>query len=315
MIVNYRTAELTIQCLESLQPVLDECDYVSAYVVDNASGDDSPALIENAIRENDWRWARLVQAKRNGGFAYGNNVGMAAAEDDHETPFDAYWLLNSDTIVRPGALKALVDALDVECGVGIVGSRLEDPDGSAQISAFRFHTAGSELARGLNLGVWFRLFPSAEIAPAQDDARELADWVAGASMLIDRKVIDQVGLLDEDYFLYYEEVDYCLRARRLGWKTSYVSASRVVHLVGQSSNVTERSSAARRLPKYWFESRAKYFEKNYGRGARVLADVGWLAGHLLYRARRVLQNKHDQIPKRLVTDFILYNLSPLNRVH
>ena len=149
--------------------------------------------------------------------------------------------------------------------------------------------------------------PDAEVAPAGIDRETETDWLAGASMLIRREVFDDAGFLDEGYFLYYEEVDFCLRAARCKWQTWYGPTSRVVHLVGQSSGVTSRDAAARRVPRYWFESRARFFLRNYGRVSRFCADIGWLSGHLLYRFRCLVQGKRVTFPQHLLRDFIWFN--------
>lgn len=308
VIVNFGTADLVIQCLDSLDAARSECGRLQVIVVDNASNDDSAERIAEEISRQDWQgWVELIHAPRNGGFAYGSNLGIRRALESPDSQVDAVWLLNSDTVVRPGALETLLEALKTHPEAGIVGSRLEDWDGTAQRSAFRFQTVTREWARGLNLGLWFRLFPAAEIAPAQEERQFATDWLAGASMLIRRETVEQTGLFDEGYFLYFEEVDFCLRAARDGWKTIYVPASRVVHLVGQSSGVTSSDACQRRVPKYWFESRARFFSRNYGSAARILADGGWLSGHLIYRARCLVQRKQVSFPPHLLRDFMRYN--------
>jgi GT2 family glycosyltransferase len=113
-----------------------------------------------------------------------------------------------------------------------------------------------------------------------------------------------VGLLDDRYFMYFEETDFCLRARRAGWTCWYVPASRVVHLVGQCSGVTDKSQPARRRPVYWFDSRRRYFVKNHGAVYALLADVAWTAGASVYRVRRLVQRKPDTDPPNFLTDFL-----------
>jgi GT2 family glycosyltransferase len=124
-------------------------------------------------------------------------------------------------------------------------------------------------------------------------------------MVIRREVFASVGLLDEKYFLYFEEVDFCFQAKKAGWECWYVPASRVVHLVGQSSGVTDRKRPPKRLPKYWFDSRRRYFLKNYGWLYAVLADLAWLSGFILWRWRRAIQRKPDTDPPRMMSDFLL----------
>src|SRR5204863_2390861 len=106
------------------------------------------------------------------------------------------------------------------------------------------------------------------------------DWVAGASMIVRKAVFDAIGLMDDEYFMYFEEVDFCLRARRAGWPCWYVPASRVVHLVGQTSGVTDTRQVTKRRPKYWFDSRRRYFLVNHGAVKTALADLVWTAGYV-----------------------------------
>ena len=133
---------------------------------------------------------------------------------------------------------ALVEFMNDHPKVGIAGSRLENPNGTPQCSAFRFHSVLSELEGGLRLGIVSRLLRNRVVAPPVSDEQHETDWVAGASMIVRHGVFADIGLMDEGYFLYFEEVDFCLRAHRAGWHCWYVPASRVVHLVGQSSGVT-----------------------------------------------------------------------------
>jgi GT2 family glycosyltransferase len=126
-------------------------------------------------------------------------------------------------------------------------------------------------------------------------------------MIIRREVFEAVGPLDEGYFMYFEEVDFCHRARRAGWPCWYVPAARVVHLVGQTSGVTDPKAARRRRPGYWFLARRRYFLGNRGRAATLLADLAWATGHASYRLRRILQRKPEDDAQSLLWDFIRFN--------
>ena len=118
--------------------------------------------------------------------------------------------------------------------VGIAGSRLENPDGSPQPSANRFHSVFGEINTGLRIGVVTKLLARYEVAPPAPVSTCATDWVSGASFIVRSDVFRQIGLMDERYFMYYEETDFCLRAARAGWERWYVPASRVVHLQGQA---------------------------------------------------------------------------------
>ena len=284
VIVNYRTAGLVIDCLRSLEPEVAGLPATRVVVVDNQSGDGSMERLDAAIAAEGWGgWASLLAAPRNGGFSAGNNVGLRTLLASPTAP-DWFLLLNPDTYVHPGALAALLDGAAQRPGAGIVGSRLEDPDGTAQPSTFRFLRALTEFERELRLGLVTRaLAPWSTVIAVTDQAVRVG-WVSGASMLVRREVFEAVGLLDEGYFLYYEEVDLCLRAARAGWSCWYEPNSRVVHLVGRSTGVNP-NDVAQTVPIYVFESRHRYFVKSFGVAYAVLADLAWLAGHVLWRLR------------------------------
>ena len=226
VIVNYRSAGLAIDCLRSLEPEVAAFPGARVVMVENASGDDSADRLASAIREQGWSpWASLAIAPRNGGFAAGNNVAIAPSLASADPP-GLIWLLNPDTIVLPGALRGLVDFLDRRPDVGLAGSRLEKPDGSAWPSAFRFPTILSELESGMRLRPVSRLLDRHILMPPVPDGEVPTDWVAGASLMVRREVFDAVGLLDEGYFMYFEEVDFCLKAARAGWPCWYVPGPR-----------------------------------------------------------------------------------------
>ena len=156
VIVNYRTGPLVIDCLRSLAPEIAAAAGTRVLVVDNDSRDGSAEHIRGAIAGAGWAgWAEVHSAPRNGGFAYGNNVGIRAGLAQPRPP-DAFWLLNPDTLVQPGALRALTEFLDRHPAAGIVGSRLEDPDGTPECSAHRPPTLITEFDVGARIGVLTR---------------------------------------------------------------------------------------------------------------------------------------------------------------
>lgn len=304
VIVNYRTPDLAIDCLRSLEKAGDLPPGTQVVMVDGGSGDASASLIAEAISRNEWSsWVTLLPLDLNGGFAYANNRGIEAVIERFGRPA-LFWLLNSDTVVRPGALSQLLSFIEDHPKAAIVGSRLEDPDGTPQHSAFRFHTALTELETSMRFGPISRLLWRWRVAPPISDQVQRVDWVSGASLLIRTEAMDEVGRLDERYFLYYEETDLCLRAARAGWECWYVPESRVIHLVGQSSGVTQRDRRPPRRPAYWFESRRRYFVKNYGWSYAMLADTAWMTGHTLWLIRMFLQRKRNDDPPKLFRDFV-----------
>jgi hypothetical protein len=304
VIVNYRSAALAIDCLRSLESQRKDLPALRVTVVENASDDGSDAAIGQAITANGWwTWATLLPLSENRGFAAGNNAAIAPALASPEPP-DYVLLLNPDTAVHAGAITALVEFIEVNPRVGIAGSRLEHVTGKPQRSAFRFPGVFSELESGLRLGIVSRMLHKRVVAPPPQMSACRTDWVAGASVMIRREVFDAIGLLDEGYFLYYEEVDFCRRAARAGWSCWYVPASRVIHLVGQSSGVTDVSRRAQRRPAYWFASRRRYFRKHLGLLRTVMADAAWAGGYATWRVRRMAQRKPSAEPARLLRDFV-----------
>lgn len=281
IVLNYRTPELTEDCLASLATEVDrECRVV---VVDNASGDGSADRIEGVIARRGWNaWASVLRAPVNGGFAAGNNLAIRSIEAE------AYLLLNSDTLVRPGAIRSLRDAAHARADAGIVGAGLLTARGDPAESYFRFVAPLSELLRGANSGPITRLLHAFDPTLPPTDAPREVDWVGFACALIRRQVVREIGLLDDGYFMYFEDMDYCRRARQAGWKVVYWPAAKVVHLLGGSSRVTQREILRKRAPRYYYEARARYFAKFYGRIGLWSANALWHLGRMVSLSRELL---------------------------
>jgi GT2 family glycosyltransferase len=310
VIVNYKTPQLTIDCLQSLDHELNTVPGARVVVTDNASGDGSAERIQKAIDAHGWQsWASVMPLPKNGGFAYGNNAAIAPALKDPHPPKYIY-LLNPDTIVLPDALRELVRFMDSRPDVGIGGGRAVNPDWTVRNSAFRFHTVLSELEGALRLGVVTKMLRRHVVATAPPDQPVQVDWVSGASMMVRRDVFEKIGLLDEGYFMYYEETDFCLRAARAGWPCWYVPESKIIHLVGQASGVTGAKRAEKRRPAYWFESRRRYFRQHYGAAKTFLADVLWAGGFAFSNVLNKVRGRPRTDPPWLWWDFVRYNFVP-----
>jgi len=270
IIVTYRSAHLTVACLRSIEAQLDSpAMRIRAIVVDNASGDFE--TVNAAIRDNGWSdWAMCLLAPKNGGFAYGNNLGMEVARSTG--PVTYFYLLNPDTELRAGAVGILVRFLESRPDVGIAGGSFENRDGSDWPMAFRFPSLMSECLAGLQIGPLSRLFASSVVPREMTKEIQPTDWICGAAMMVRASVVSAVGGLDENYFLYFEETDFCRRALQAGFPTWYVPESRVMHILGQSTNVTGVEEGRRRLPSYWFESRRRYFAVTFGLRKAMMID-------------------------------------------
>lgn len=305
IIINYRTADLTLECLRSLQSEIDPA--IQVVIVDNASGDGSAEDIERAIAQHGWAsWATLIRSPINGGFASGNNLGIRSIHAD------AYVLLNSDTIVKPGAMAGLREAMRTRPDAGVIGPGLLDREGDHDPSMFRAPGPAAEFLRIAHTGILDRAMPHLTPRLPQTDEPMEADWLGFACVLIRREVIERVGPMDEGYFMYFEDIDYCRRIREAGWKVLYWPAPKVVHLQGGSSNVTPESAARRRAPRYYYEARARYFAKFYGgRRGLWLANGFWYLGRCVSLTREVLGNATPRHREREALDIWTNALDPL----
>jgi N-acetylglucosaminyl-diphospho-decaprenol L-rhamnosyltransferase len=307
VIVNYRVAHLAIDCLRSVADELHRVEGTQVAICENGTGDDSAERIQNAIDANGWRdWCNLTVLKTNLGFTGGNNAVLRPALQSADAP-QYFLLLNADTVVRPNAFKALVDFMDGNPQIGIAGSRLEDPDGTPQCSAFRFLSPLGEFVGYVAIGPLTRLLSRWFVAPPVVNHPFETDWVAGASMIIRRQVLEDVGVLDDGYYTYFDDIDYCFNARKHGWPTWYVPSSRVVHLVGQATGV-DVNRRPKRIPPYMLDARRRYFLKNHGPLYAALADAGMITGMLLSRFRQLLTGKSDNTAPRRLQDAIRHSV-------
>jgi N-acetylglucosaminyl-diphospho-decaprenol L-rhamnosyltransferase len=306
VIVNYRVAQLTVDCLHSVAEEIERAPGTHVAVCENGTGDDSAERIQEVIDNNGWRaWCTLTAISPNLGFTGGNNAILRPAMQSDDPP-KYFLLLNADTIVRPNALKAMVDFMDRHPNVGIAGCRLEQPDGMTQRSAFRFQSPASEFEGTIKLGLVTWLLKKWMVAPPARDETFKTDWVSGACMMIRKEVFRDVGFLDEGLYTYFDDCDFCFNARKAGWSTWYVPTGTVLHLKGQSTGV--KRTNPNRLPTYYLEARRRYFLKNYGPTYAAMADVGQILGQALWRVRVILTGKEDSSAPHLLRDSIRHSV-------
>ncbi len=273
VVINYKSAGLIRDCVAALAPDLEALDARVA-IVDNFSNDGSAEEVERWLAGVEpWkRRVHLIRSKTNSGFSGGNNQGMAALD----APF--YLLINSDAVVRPGAVARLLDTAAEEKDAGIAAPRLEDPDGTAQISCFRFHSPLSEFLSAAQTGPLDALFRFAVVPAPLSEARCEAQWVSFACVLLRREALAAAGSMDEGYFMYFEDADYCARVRRAGFRVVYEPAARVVHLRGGTAPVKALMKAKKRPPAYYYAARTRYFRKWCGPIGPTAANVMWTLG-------------------------------------
>ena len=217
VIVSYNTRIDLENCLRSLHAHPARVDH-DIIVVDNASRDGSV----EAVRA-EWPAVNVITLNSNVGFASANNTAIRRTESE------LLLLLNSDTIVPPGAVDALVAAMHDLPGASVVGPRIVDGDGRPELSFGRMMTPLAELRQKLIV----RRASQRKIAALTSRPREV-DWVSGACMLIRRRDAEAAGLLDERYFMYCEDVDFCAAVRANGGRVYFTPAAQIVHLRGRS---------------------------------------------------------------------------------
>lgn len=286
IILNYRRAALTVGCLEALAPEIEGHADRCAICIDNGSDDGSSLEIEEAIRRNRWQWARFVSSPTNRGFAGGNNIGFTSIEAEY------YLLMNSDSRPTPGSISLMLEEIERRPDVGALGPRLQHPDGEPQISCFRYRTPISEMLEAASTGALDQLFSKCRVWTQVYNEPVEPQWLSFACILIRRQVIEQVGLMDENYFMYFEDIDYSRHIRQGGWRILHYPAAKVVHIRGGTSSVKAAMKARRRVPRYYYESRSRYFAKFYGGVAGLwMTNMMWLIGRSIALVRELVGNK------------------------
>lgn len=243
-IINYRTPDMTLRCVRSVLDDIGALD-VHVAVVDNASGDDSAERIEGWITaQNPPPPVTLIRSPTNSGYSGGHNLGMSAGSAE------AYLILNSDALLRSGALAALLQAMRSAPRIGLVAPRLEYEDGEPQRSCFRFPSPVGEMLRAARTGFLNTVFPRRDLSLGFDPAPEEIEWASFACILVNARLRDDIGPMDEGYFLYSEDTDYCWRAARADWEIRFEPRARVIHLRGGSGPVKQLIAERKRRPAY-----------------------------------------------------------------
>ena len=297
IIINYKTPGLVCDAVLSLHKDLDpELDRV--VIVDNLSEDESINVLSNFIDKNKFdSWVEIVESGVNGGFSSGNNIGLMHAKAEY------YLLLNSDAYVREGAIRALFSSAASDARLGIIAPKLEWDDGRQQVSLFHHLTVWNSFLSSAKTGLFTRLgriVGLKEVAIPIDKHYELVgpDWVSFACVLLRGAMVDEVGLMDDGFFMYREDNDYCRRATQAGWKIGYAPEAKVVHLNQGASN----DFGVSRLPTFYFESRSRYFLKYYGRLGLLCANLLWLLGRSISLFREVVQSKESAFHRTMIGD-------------
>ncbi|MEO1196943.1 MAG: glycosyltransferase family 2 protein [Pseudomonadota bacterium] len=305
-IINYCTGDMTIAAVESVLEDLGERPG-PVVVVDNASPDGSADQIEAWVTARGDARVKLVRSTTNTGFSGGHNQGMAAAPD---AAF--YLILNSDALLRPGFFDAIEAAAQAHPGAGLIACQLEGEDGTPQQSCFRFASPASEVIRGAASGpvtaVLKRRVVALDLPPDPDQI----EWASFACILLRGEMVRALGPMDDGYFLYFEDAEYALRARRAGWGVVYDPAARAVHFRGGSGPVKKMQAAKKRMPAYYWRSRTRFMRQAHGVAGPFLANLGWVLGRAIAHSRRLAGKPVPAAHEREARDIWTGFLTPLD---
>lgn len=305
VILNYRTAPMT---LKAAAAALRAMEGIAGGIVilDNGSGDGSLQHLQEAVAARGWDAGgrvRVLHSAHNGGFGAGCNLAMAAGLPDGTVP-DYIYLLNSDAFPEPDAIARLLAHMQAHPRCGVAGSYIHGSDGAPHRTAFRFPTLWSELEGAARIGPVSRLLRRHVVALPVPRETAAVDWVAGASMMLRRAMLDRIGGFDETFFLYFEETELCHRAQAAGWQVDYLRDSRVMHIGSVSTGMKTWA----RVPGYWFDSRWHYFTKVHGRAYAGAATALHVLGALLWRLRQAVQRQPGGDPPHFLRDLIRHSI-------
>lgn len=263
VLINLNTRDFLHACLVSMKSRLTDPAF-EVILVDNGSTDGSVEMVNSEFPQ-----VRVFPQGKNLGFTKANNIGLREARGQY------LLVLNSDTEIVDDALEKMCDYMDAHPDIGALGAQLLNTDGTVQLSCRAFPSFKTVLFHRYSLMT--RLFPrnrySAEYLMTDTGHKETmdVDWVSGACLLTRRETTDQVGLLDEGFFIYAEDVDWCYRMKQAGWRVVYYPDAKVMHHIGRATRKIPYKMTYERHRSMW-----RFYKKHYSRGF-VLIDVAtWL---------------------------------------
>lgn len=289
VIVSYNTKELLLQCLQSVKKAIKGLDNREIIVVDNGSTDGTVEEIRKS--KLGIRNLFLIRNKQNLGFAAGNNIGIKRAQGKF------ILLLNSDTLVFPKTLVSMYQYMDTHPEVGVATCRVEFPDGQLDPACHRgFPTPWASLTYFLGLEKLFpktKLFGQYHLGFLPMDLLHEIDSPTGAFYLVRREVIDEVGFLDEDYFIYGEDLDWSYRIKQAGWKIIYYPYVKIVHLKKSSGRESGDKKLRREITSYFYETMKTFYKKHYlNKYPRFITTLIFLAIDIKKQTEKMIIDTH-----------------------
>ncbi len=308
-IINYKTGDMTLDCIRTVLPELQDMEG-QVVIVDNKSDDGSAEQISDWIaQEGVSDKVHLLRSPTNTGFSGGHNQGMGLIRADY------YLVLNSDAVLKPGFVAEILTCADSEPDFGLFAPRIDYDDGTQQISCFRFPSPASELIRGAESRPVTAALAKHRVALDMPPAADQIEWASFACILLRDQMVAELGPMDEGFFLYFEDVEYCWRARQAGWRIRYVPEARAIHFRGGSGPVKTLAKARKRLPAYYYASRTRIFAQIHGRGGLLLANLGWLIGRIIAQTRMLAGKAIPPCNQREYRDIWTNFLSPRGASH
>lgn len=305
IILNYRTAQLTIKAATAARIAMNDLPG-EIVIIDNDSQDGSFDILASHVTNAGWDRTRVIRSAKNGGYGAGNNIGIRAGLSDGRRP-DFIYVLNSDAFPEPAAIKALYQHMLAHPETGFAGSCIHGEDGARHTTTFRFPSLFSEIETAIRFGPVTRLLREYRVPVEDIDKTMSVEWIAGASLMMRQDVLDQIGLFDETFFLYFEETDLCRRARRAGHDIVFVRESVVTHVGSASTGMSTWAET----PTYWYNSRFYYFSKNHGKAYAACATFLHLVCGNLHWVRCKLTGKPSGLSPAFLRTLARHDLTAL----
>jgi N-acetylglucosaminyl-diphospho-decaprenol L-rhamnosyltransferase len=311
----YRSADLAVECLRTLSKQIEDVPDSFVGICENGSGQEELQKLIQAVEAEGWsNWVGILPVHPNRGFTGGNNA-IISETLRWPTPPDDFLLLNTDTLVGLNALRVMHEFISADPRLGIVGPQLTWPDGRPQQCCFRDPTIIGQMLAAARTGLLDSMFRRSLTPKPLPHETGPHDWKTFACALIRREVFEQIGLLDEGYFLYMDDPDFCFRARRAGWSVGHCDDCSVVHLKGGSNDVPASVRERRRLPRYYYVSRSRYLAKRYGIAGLWLANLCWHAGRVISWTRELVERRPSHLPQSQWRDIWTNALRPWHAPH
>lgn len=265
VIVSWNVAQLLEDCLKSVYETTSNLS-LEVIVVDSASSDNTVQMVIEKFPQ-----VNMMAQADNVGFTRGNNIGLAVAKGKY------LFLLNPDTVILGDTISQMVAYLDNNPKIGIVGPHTLNSDMTHQSTRRRFPTIGtaffeSTWLEGIAPRRILNWYYARDIA---DDSTAEVDWVQGSALMARREVYDQIGGLDEGYIMFWEELDWCKRAKLAGWGVAYLGTSKIIHHGGKS---TDQAGARKHI--HFQESKLRYYKKFFGGGFALLLRIFLLLNYV-----------------------------------